>query len=185
MAAVDYALLQLEESPVYEGAATGSTPYRIATEKLWMPATSAMLAPNPSHKDRSDELRSIAGAVPKIIETFAPSGSISEHAYVHDLTWLLAIAGFPPVYTAGGATVADPDTTTATGVNALNSATVNVASTALFPAAGTFIMGGVATTYTGKTSTSFTGCGNHAATAGGEVIANNVPTGANKWVFSK
>lgn len=185
MPAVDFALLQLEESPVYEGANTAATPYRIATEKLWLPTTGAMLAPNPAHKDRSDELRSIQGAVPKIIESYAPSGSIAEHAYIKDLTWLLAICGFTPVHTAGGATVTGAEQTTATGVNALNSATVNVASTAGFPTAGTFIMGGVATTYTGVTATSFTGCGNHAATVGGEIINDNVPVGADKWVFSK
>jgi len=60
--------------------------------------------------------------------------------------------------------------TTATGVNALNSATVNVGSTTGFPAAGTFDLGGVPTTYTGVSATSFTGCGNHAATVGGEPI---------------
>lgn len=60
--------------------------------------------------------------------------------------------------------------TTATGVNALNSATVNVGSTTGFPAVGAFTMGGVTTTYTGVTGTSFTGCGNHAATVGAEAI---------------
>ena len=185
MPAVDFALLQLEESPVYEGANTGATPYRIATEKLYLPVQSAQLTPNPSYLDRADELRSITGAVPKLIESFAPAGSIAEHAYVHDLTWLLELAGFAGVLTAGGATVTNPNQTTASGVNALNSATVNVASTADFPASGTFIMGGVATAYTGITATSFTGCGNHAATVGGEIINGNVPTGANKWVFSK
>jgi hypothetical protein len=46
-------------------------------------------------------------------------------------------------------------------------------------------MGGANVTYTGKTATSFTGCGAHAATVGGEVIANNVPATATKWVFTK
>jgi hypothetical protein len=186
VAAVDFALLQLEESPIYEGAiGLGTTPYRVATESLYLPVTAAQLSPNPAYKDRRDELRSIAGAVPMIIESYAPGGQIAENAYVHDLTWLLELAGFAGTFTAGSATTPGPESTTATGVNALNSAVVNVASTAGFPTAGSFVFGGVATTYTGITPTSFTGCGNHAATVGGETINDLVPTGASKWVFAK
>lgn len=186
MAAVDFALLQLEESPLYENTyLLGTTPNRVATEKLYLPVTAAQLSPNPAYKDRADELRSILGAVPQIIESYAPAGQIAENCYVHDLTWLLELAGFAGAFTAGGAAVTGPEQTTATGVNALNSAVVNVGSTVGFPAAGTFIMGGVATTYTAVTATSFTGCGNHAATTGGEVINDNVPVGASKWVFTK
>jgi hypothetical protein len=188
MAAVDFALLQIEESPIYEGAiGLNTTPYRVATEMLYLPVTAALLSPNPAYKDRADELRSIAGAVPKIIESYAPGGSIAENCYVHDLTWLLELAGFAGTFTAGGATVTGPEATTATGVNALNSVTMNVGSTVGFPAAGTFILAGVPTavTYTGVTPTSFTGCGAHPATTGGEVINDNVPAGASKWVFAK
>ena len=191
MAAVDFALLQLEESPLNETTyLLAATPNRVATEKLYLPVTAAQLSPNPAYKDRADELRSILGAVPKLIESYAPAGSIAENCYVHDLTWLLELAGFAGVYTAGGAAVTGPESTTATGINALNSAVVNVGSTAGFPGLATtpspvFVMGGVATTYTGVTATSFTGCGNHAATVGGEVINDNVPTGASKWVFTK
>lgn len=186
MAAVDFALLQLEESPIYEGQiGVGVTPYRVATEKLYLPVTAALLSPNPAYKDRSDELRSIAGAVPKIIESYGPAGQIAENAYVHDLTWLLELAGFVGTLTAGGALVTGPEATLAVGVNALNSAVMNVVDTSGFPAAGTFIYAGAATTYTGKTATTFTGCSNHAATVGGETINDNVPAGANKWVFNK
>lgn len=66
--------------------------------------------------------------------------------------------------------------TTATGVNAEDSATVNVASAAAFSRlggnGGTFKLGGVLVTYTGKTATSFTGCGAHPATTGGETITD-------------
>jgi hypothetical protein len=186
MAAVDFAQLNLEESPIYESQiGVGVTPYRIATETLYLPVTAANIEANPAYKDRSDELRSIAGAVPKIIESYAPAGQIAENCYVHDLTWLLELAGFAGTFTAGGAVVTGPEQTTATGVNALNSAVLNVGDTSGFPAAGTFILGGVATTYTGKTATSFTGCSNHVATTGGEVINDNVPAGASKWVFAK
>lgn len=61
--------------------------------------------------------------------------------------------------------------TTATGVNALNSATINCGSTTGFPASGNALLAGVAFTYTGVSGgNSFTGCGVHAATVGGEAI---------------
>jgi hypothetical protein len=110
--AVDFALLQLEENPVYEGANTAITPYRLATDKLYMPVRSARLGPAPSHLDRADELRSILAAVPKLIETYAPDGAISERCYVHDLTWLLALAGFQGVHTSGDGIITDPDAAT-------------------------------------------------------------------------
>lgn len=69
-------------------------------------------------------------------------------------------------------------TTTATGVNAINSATLNVGSTASFGTTGSFLMqGGTVVTYTGKTSTTFTGCSNHSATTGGELIYLIIPPG--------
>jgi hypothetical protein len=186
MAAVDFAVVQLEESPLSERTySSGVTPNRVATEKLFIPHTGFGLKPNPSYVDRADEQRAIAGAVPKLLESYGPSGSYSERCYLDDICWWLYLVGFTPVKTAGGALVTDPDSTTATGVNALNSAVVNVADTSLFPAAGTFIMSGAAVTYTGKTAASFTGCGNHAATVGGETINGNVPVGANKWVWTK
>src|SRR4051812_5196978 len=187
MPAVDFVEIALEENPIYEGAvavpATG--PNRIATEKLYMPGRSAVIRPNTQLKRRDDEFRSIAGTVPALLDHFEPDGALSEYAYFDNLIWLLSLSGFAGVATPGGATVADPDTTTATGVNALNSATFNVADTTLFPASGVFIFGGAAVTYTGKTATSFTGVGTHAATVGGEIIANNVPATATKWVFTK
>jgi hypothetical protein len=160
MPAVDFALVQIEESPLSERTfGLGVTPNRVATEKLYVPHTAFGLKPNPAYVDRADEQRAILGAVPKLLESYAPSGSYSERCYLDDITWWLYLVGFTPVHTAGGALVTDGDQTTATGVNALNSAVVNVADTSLFPAAGTFIMLGTAVTYTGKTATSFTGCG--------------------------
>jgi hypothetical protein len=187
MPAVDFALVQLEESPLSERNYTsGLTPNRVATEKLYVPHTAFGLKPNPSYVDRGDEQRAIMGSVPKLLESYAPSGSYSERCYLDDITWWLYLAGFTPVKTAGGALVTDGDQTTATGVNALNSATVNVGDTSVFLAAGTFILAGAtAVTYTGKTATSFTGCSNHPATVGGEAVNGNVPTGATKWVWTK
>jgi hypothetical protein len=187
MAAVDFVEMILEENPLFEGfvstPATG--PNRLATEKAYFAGRTAQIVPGVNFKSRDDEFRGISGAVPKLLDHFEPSGAFSEYAYYDDLTWLLSLSGFVGVHTTGGPTVTDPDATTATGVNALNSPIVNVASTALFPAAGSFVMGGVNIAYTGKTATSFTGCGAHVATVGGEVIANNVPAACHKWVFSK
>lgn len=187
MTAVDFVEIKLEENPLYEGAvAVPSTgPNRLAGESLYMAGRTAKLDPGTQFKDRSDEFRGILGAVPTLLDHYEPSGALSEYGYYDDLTWLLGLAGFTGAHTAGGATTTDPDATTATGVNAINSATVNVGDTTLFPASGSFIFGGAAVTYTGKTATSFTGCGTHAATTGGEAINVNVPTGAHKWVFTK
>ncbi|MDQ5821224.1 MAG: hypothetical protein M3540_07285 [Actinomycetota bacterium] len=175
--------LALEETPRYEAAVT-TAPYRVATDITYLPITSVGYSPNVAFVDRADELRGIEGAVPSLVDGYAPAGSLAVRAYANPLTWLLCAGGYQCTYTAGGALVADPDTTTATGVNALDSATVNVASTSLFPATGTFILLGTAVTYTGTTATSFTGCSAHPATTGGEAITGHVPTGASKWVFT-
>lgn len=184
MPAVDFVQIALEESPVYDGA-PAAAPYRVSTDLLYLPARSARIAPSPLHLDRADELRGVPGAPPRLIDGFEPVGNLSVRAYAKLLTWLLELAGFQGAVTAGGPAVAGPESTTVTGVNALDSAVVNVASTARFPSSGSFILGGVAVTYTGKTATSFTGCGAHAATVGGETVFDNVPGGASKWVFSK
>lgn len=68
----------------------------------------------------------------------------------------------------------NPASTTATGVNATNSATVNCGSTSGYPIIGSFVLGGTVVTYTGITSTSFTGCSNHGSTTGGEAITGGV-----------
>lgn len=184
MPAVDFVQLALEESPVYDGA-PAAAPYRVSTDVLYLPARSARIAPSPLHLDRADELRGVPGAPPRLIDGFEPVGNLSVRAYAKLLTWLLELAGFQGTVTAGGATVTGPEQTTVTGANALNSVTITVADTSRFAASGTIIIAGAAVTYTGKTATSFTGCGAHAAYSGGEIVNDNVPVGASKWVFSK
>lgn len=185
-AAVDFVELAIEESPLNEQTfADAATPSRISTNLLYPPSRTARISAGPQLLSRGDELRGIEGEVSRLSDSYEPVGVITSRAYGDILPYLLSLAGWTGVHTAGGAAVTGPLTTTATGVNAINSATVNVASTSGFDAAGTFILGGVATTYTGKTATSFTGCGAHAATVGGEVISENVPTNAHKWVFTK
>lgn len=184
--AVDFLEIALEESPINEATyASALTPNRKSTNLLYPPSRTARISPSPTPMSRADELRGLQGEVARLADTYDPAGVITTRAYGDLLPYLLALSGFDGVVTAGGATTTGPLQTTATGVNILNSAVVNVADTTGFDAAGTFIMGGVATTYTGKTATSFTGCGAHVATVGGEVISENVPTNAYKWVFTK
>src|SRR5688500_15781777 len=128
MAAVDFVEVALEESPIYDGAPVVA-PYRVSTDKLYLPARSARIAPSPLHLDRADELRGVPGAPPRLIDGFEPVGGISVRAYAKLLTWLLELAGFQGTYTAGGAAVTGPEQTTVTGVNALDSAVINVGST--------------------------------------------------------
>lgn len=182
----DFVQIALEESPLAEGSyASAVAPNRISTVLHYPPARTARLGPSPQHLRRNDEVRGIRGEVPRLIDGYEPSGVLSSRAYPDLMVFLLELAGFVGTPTAGGALVTGPIATTAIGVNALNSAVFNVASTSGFEAAGTFIYGGVATTYTGKTATSFTGVGAHAATVGGEAVAENVPVGVTKWVFAK
>ncbi len=185
----DLAQLILEESPRGEGVAA-TTPYRLSSNILYMPAQEVGLEPGMQFDPRSDEIRGLEGEPPGLVDGHEVTGAINIRAYANALVYLLQIAGWSGVATAGGALIADGNETTATGVNALNSTTVNVGSTADFPTTGTFLLtttGPVTTavTYTGKTATSFTGCGNHAATVGGEVVTGNAPTGTTRWVFNK
>src|ERR1035437_2956376 len=109
MAAKNFCELRLEETPIPEGAVKTATPYRLAAEKVYLPASSAQLLPVPDYLDRADELRGILGAVPRLIAGYKPSGSISMNCYLHSLTWLLALAGWTATYTAGDGIILDPD----------------------------------------------------------------------------
>lgn len=185
----DLAQLIIEESPRFEGAPS-TTPYRLSTNVLYMPVQEAGLEPGPQFDSRGDEVRSLEGEPPGLIDGHEVSGAINVRMYGNILPFLLQIAGWNGVVTAGGALVADGNETTATGVNAIDSVTVNVADTSEFPTSGTFLLtttGPVTTavTYTGKTATSFTGCGSHPATVGGEAITGQAPTGTQRWIFDK
>jgi hypothetical protein len=109
MAAKDFCELRLEETPIPEGAVKTATPYRLASEKLYLPARSAQLVPGVQLLDRGDELRNISGAVPRLVDGYEVSGSISERCYLKDLVWLLSLAGFAGTYTAGDGIILDPD----------------------------------------------------------------------------
>jgi hypothetical protein len=185
----DLAQLIVEESPRYEGA-PATTPYRLSTNVLYLPVQEAGLEPGPQFDSRGDEVRSLEGEPPGLIDGYEVTGALNVRMYGNILPYLLTIAGWTGVHTAGGTLVSDGNETTATGINALDSTTVNVADTTDFPTTGSFLLtttGPVTTavTYTGKTATSFTGCSTHPATVGAEVVTGQAPTGTHKWVFDK
>jgi hypothetical protein len=186
----DLAQLIIEETPRYEGA-PNTTPTRLSTNVLYMPVQEAGLEPGPQFDSRGDEVRGISGQPPGLVDGYEVTGAINVRMYGNILPYLLTIAGWSGVRTAGSATMHDDiNETTATGVNALDSTTVNVGDTTEFPASGTFILitsGPVTTavTYSAKTSTSFTGCSTHPATTGGEAVHGHLPTNTSKWVFDK
>lgn len=109
--------MRLEESPRYEGAVL-TTPYRVATDAVFFPLTSAELNPETDWLDRSNELRSIEGSVANVVDLIHPTARLAERAYFNNLTWLLALSGFVPTYTAGNGIITDPDgTVIAAGAN--------------------------------------------------------------------
>lgn len=99
--------LRYEESPRHEGAAS-TTPYRVSTVARNFPVQSARISPNPTGIDRSDELRSIEGGPPQLLDTYEPDGAISIRAYADDLIFLLGLAGWVGTYTAGNGIITDP-----------------------------------------------------------------------------
>lgn len=101
--------LALEETPRYQNAVT-TTPYRVATDVTYLPITSTSYSPNVAFVDRADELRGIEGAVPSLVDGYAPAGDLAVRAYANPLTWLLCAGGYQATYTAGAASgVLDPD----------------------------------------------------------------------------
>ncbi len=113
MPAVDFVEMALEESPLNQVTWDDAvTPSRISTNKLYLPSRAARLSPSPGYLSRADELRGIAGSVADLIDVYTPAGSLSERAYWKDLTWLLSLAGFVGVRTAGDGIITDPDAAT-------------------------------------------------------------------------
>lgn len=109
--------MRLEESPRYEGAIT-TTPFRISTTGVFLPISAFAPTPGIDFLDRSNELRSIEGAVPNLIDQVNPTARLSERAYFNHLTWYLSLLGFVGTYTAGNGVITDPDgTVIATGAN--------------------------------------------------------------------
>lgn len=105
----DLIQIKPEEAPVYEGAATATTPYRISTVAAYMPIQSARIDPAPQLLDRSDEVRGFEGALARLINGYEPAGSISMRAYLDSLVFLLNTCGLTDTITAGNGVITDPD----------------------------------------------------------------------------
>lgn len=109
MAAVDFAEVILEESPLNENSNTATVGSRLATEKLYPPHRGISLVPSPQPLDRSDEQRNLGASPPSLVDNYQPAGDLATRAYAKSLTWWLTIAGFAGVHTAGDGVITDPD----------------------------------------------------------------------------
>ena len=105
---MSYLRINIEETPRYEGAPTAN-PFRISSNNLDLPITSGRITPNPQQMDRSDELRNIEGSPPRIPDAFEPEGGLAVRAYLNAMPYLLQIAGYQGVATAGNGVITDPD----------------------------------------------------------------------------
>jgi hypothetical protein len=105
----DLIQIKTEESPVYEGATTATTPYRLSTVAAYMPIQSARIDPGPQLLDRSDEVRGIEGALARLINGYEPAGSLSVRAYLDSLVFLLNASGMTDTITTGNGVITDPD----------------------------------------------------------------------------
>jgi hypothetical protein len=116
MAAVDFLEVRLEETPFPENPSTSGTPYRLATEKLYMKIRSGKPSPGPEYLERGDELGGVLAAVPPLIEVIRPGGSIGERVYIKHMLWLLSLNGYDATVTQGaGGGTNEAQTLTMTG----------------------------------------------------------------------
>lgn len=98
-----YARIRIEETPRYEGAPT-TAPYRISTNVFYLPIMSGAIGPVPAHLDRSDEVRNNLSPMKKIIDGFAPNGSLRMRSYLNGMIPLLQLAGLTGTLTQGAGT---------------------------------------------------------------------------------
>src|SRR3989304_4234862 len=109
MEAVDFVQLALEETPLNELTYDDATPgYRISTDLVYPPSRTAKIAPGPLPMSRADELRGIAGEVPRLADSYEPSGVLTTRAYGDLLPLLLSLCGFSGVHTAGNGVIPAP-----------------------------------------------------------------------------
>lgn len=190
----DYLELRLEETPTPQGADTTQTPYRRSSDVCWMPVTSSQLTLGPAPLSRADEVRNIEGQVPDVPDMYAPAGALAVRGYFNQIPFLLPLAGWIGVPTAGGAGVTSPDTAKTIGSHSSGATTLNLDPSQApdgfpardFPASGQVLVSGMTVTYTGKTGTTLTGCsGVSGSIAAGSTVQGLIPSGVTRWVFTK
>ncbi len=98
-----YVHIALEEEPRYEGAPL-IAPFRVSTNGVFLPTTGATLAPGPDHLSRADELRSLLGEPRRLVQAFAPAGTIQFRGYPDLFPFMLEAAGFDGTVQAGNGT---------------------------------------------------------------------------------
>lgn len=98
-----YVVLQYEESPRYEDAPT-TTPYRVSTQKHYLPLTAGRLGAEPQFRTRDNELRGNLSPTAPAIESYAPAGSVNVGAYMGLAIPLLGMTGFQLAFTQGDGT---------------------------------------------------------------------------------
>lgn len=96
--------LAYEHTPRFENAPT-TTPYDVSTAVRYMPAQSFRITPAPAPQNREDEIRGIEGAVPQVLNGYAPAGDVSVRSYANDMIFLLGLCGYQATVTAGAATL--------------------------------------------------------------------------------
>lgn len=123
--------LAYEQTPRYENAPI-ITPYLVSTAVRYSVVQSARLSPAPQFASRADEVRGIEGAVPDLLDGYAPAGDTTIRAYANDLIFLLGLAGFVATVTAGSATL-DSWTITTTGVPTGGTFTISITQATVLP----------------------------------------------------
>jgi hypothetical protein len=107
----DLAQLLIEETPRPEGAVT-TAPYRLSTNVLYLPAQEVGLQPGAQFDTRADEIRGLEGEPPGLVDAFEVEGALNTRAYGNIMPYLLSIAGWQGVVTAGDGIIVDPDAAT-------------------------------------------------------------------------
>lgn len=100
------------EAKFEAGSAPGneSTNPTLSTKQIFFPAIEFSPELNPSHLDRSDEMRNVLEPISRLSESYAPEWSMESRAYPDLLGFVLKMMLGPPVTTAGNGVITDPDT---------------------------------------------------------------------------
>jgi hypothetical protein len=111
---VSWITIVMEESPLFEGADTSATPYRLSTDRFWLPITGGKVSPNPQHMSRDDENRGLVSPIVPIKNAYEPGGEVPFRLYPNAMPPFLEAGGFVGTVTQGDGTN-EQQTVTPTG----------------------------------------------------------------------